>query len=770
MARKVTGLSSQVAFVTPIMILNQFSVLDNDPVPRRFDQSRDPYYIGNGDHPSASLVPKILTGSDNYNAWRRSMIVALSARNKIQFVNGKLQQPDEDHDIWNRCNDLYCPLPVCNCGAMKIVQEYQEEDKVMEFLIGLNESYGAVRSQILMQDPLPAVNKAYASVIQEERQRSITAIPNTVADSDKNASDSSGVTADQFSGNATFNRSKVTCHHCGMLGHIMAKCYKLHGYPPGHKFYGKNPSKVAYHINRTPSPNLQHKTPYEILHGQPPNYEHLKAFGYLAYVSTLNSSRTKFSPRVVPCVFLGYPHGMRAYKFLDLNTNRIFCSRDAIFHEYLFPFVQSARIPDSHHNFLSDFSNADMPSDVTHSKNTIIPPDVTNTSSDVTHNSASRTPIIHDSAASQVASRTIPTRTHHKPSYLTDYHCFLTKFSAGVFSQDQDLNQTFFFQARGNPVWDSAMDNEIVALEANNTWTIVSLPLHHHVIGCKWVYKIKFNADGSVEKFKARLVAKGYDQQEGVDYFETFAPVAKLVTVKLILALAAVNGWILHELDVNNAFLHGDLHEDVYMTIPQGYSPKGELPPNAVCKLNKSLYGLKQASRQWFEKFSTTLEHEGFHHSATDHSLFIKYFGDKFILLLVYVDDVILVSNHAQELEALKVRLNNKFKLKDLGELRYFLGLEIAGSKEGIFVSQRGYALQLLEDLGYLGSKPVSTPMESNLKLSQDSKEGLVDPTLYRKMVGKLQYLCRIVGGIILNIFSFPFALISIIGEGSPCK
>ncbi|XP_060968360.1 retrovirus-related Pol polyprotein from transposon RE1 [Cannabis sativa] len=296
MERKVTSTRSQAARDSSTNDVNQFSVLDNDPVPRHFDQSRDPYYIGNGDHPSASLVPKILTGSDNYNAWRRSMIVALSARNKIQFVNGKLQQQDEDHDIWNRCNDLviswllhsisidiadsfmykenaaeirddlqervhqknaprvfeakrsmqmlsqgsldvtayftrrkalwdliqqYRPIPACNCGAMKIVQEYQEEDKVMEFLIGLNESYGAVRSQILMQDPLPAVNKAYASVIQEERQRSITAIPNTVAESDKNASESSGATGDQFAGSATFNRSKVTCHHCGMLGHIM---------------------------------------------------------------------------------------------------------------------------------------------------------------------------------------------------------------------------------------------------------------------------------------------------------------------------------------------------------------------------------------------------------------------------------------------------------------------------------------------------------------------------------------------------------------------
>ncbi|KAM6555970.1 hypothetical protein CsatB_002989 [Cannabis sativa] len=177
------------------------------------------------------------------------------------------------------------------------------------------------------------------------------------------------------------------------------------------------------------------------------------------------------------------------------------------------------------------------------------------------------------------------------------------------------------------------------------------------------------------------------------------------------------------------------------MTLPQGYKPKGELPHNAVCKLKKSLYGLKQASRQWFAKFSTALFDEGFSHSATDHSLFIKHFGDHFIFLLVYVDDVILVSNDLQELEALKVRLNARFKLKDLGNLKYFLGLEIARSQKGIFVSQRPYALQLLEDLGHLGCKPMNTPMEANLKLGQNDKEKLADPTLYRRIIGKLQYL-----------------------------
>ena len=199
------------------------------------------------------------------------------------------------------------------------------------------------------------------------------------------------------------------------------------------------------------------------------------------------------------------------------------------------------------------------------------------------------------------------------------------------------------------------MAAEIQALELNNTWSLVPLPPHKRAVGCKWVFKIKYKSDGSVERYKARLVAKGYTQQEGLDYTETFSPAAKMVTVKLFLSLAAVQGWTLHQLDVNNAFLHGDLHEEVYLCLPPSLPNKGEL----VCKLNKSLYGLKQASRQWYSKFSTTLLQHGFLQSKADYSLFTKHLGDSFMALLVYVDDILIASNDPQSVADLKVLLNN---------------------------------------------------------------------------------------------------------------
>ncbi|CAN1164294.1 Retrovirus-related Pol polyprotein from transposon RE1 [Linum perenne] len=200
---------------------------------------------------------------------------------------------------------------------------------------------------------------------------------------------------------------------------------------------------------------------------------------------------------------------------------------------------------------------------------------------------------------------------------------------------------TTFDEAVKEECWRNAMKAELQALEDNQTWDIVPCPAGKKPIGCKWVYKIKLHSDGRIERYKARLVAKGFTQIYDIDFLDTFSPVVKMNTVKLFLAVAAVKQWHLEQMDISNAFLHGDLDEEVYMELPQGIHTEGS-DQRQVCRLRKSLYGLKQASRQWFAKLTEALLKFGFIQSMSDHSLFTKETTHGVVHMLVYVDDLII--------------------------------------------------------------------------------------------------------------------------------
>ncbi|PRQ27705.1 putative linoleate 9S-lipoxygenase [Rosa chinensis] len=282
--------------------------------------------------------------------------------------------------------------------------------------------------------------------------------------------------------------------------------------------------------------------------------------------------------------------------------------------------------------------------------------------------------------------------------------------------------------------WAKAMAVEMDALEKNQTWELVSLPPGKKTVGCRWVYTVKHNSDGSVDRYKARLVAKGYTQKYSVDYDETFAPVAKINTIQVLLSLAANLDWPLQQFDVKNAFLHGDLNEEVYMDLPPGYGTSTGV--KVVCRLRKSLHGLKQSPRAWFGRFTTFMRRIGYRQSNSDHTLFLKNQKGKVTVLIIYVDDMVVTGNDLEEIKKLQSALSVEFEMKDLGSLKYFLGIEVARGKDCIMLSQRKYVLDLLAETGMLDCQPADTPIEQNHRLAE-----YPDQTHMEAVVRILRYL-----------------------------
>jgi histone deacetylase 1/2 len=285
------------------------------------------------------------------------------------------------------------------------------------------------------------------------------------------------------------------------------------------------------------------------------------------------------------------------------------------------------------------------------------------------------------------------------------------------------------------------MEQEYNALLRNETWTLVPPPPRVNIIDSKWVFKVKKHSDGSIERYKARLVARGFRQRYGLDYEDTLSPVVKPTTIRLLLSIAVARGWSLRQLDVQNAFLHGVLEEEVYMRQPPGFADPDH--PDYICRLTKALYGLKQAPRAWHARLATALRAHGFAPSTADSSLFLLQRPEVTMYLLVYVDDIILVSSSPVAADALVRSLGADFAVKDLGKLHYFLGVEVSPSAHGLLMTQKKYSLELLQRAGMLKCKTATTPMSTTDKITAVDGELLssADATDYRSIVGGLQYL-----------------------------
>ena len=292
----------------------------------------------------------------------------------------------------------------------------------------------------------------------------------------------------------------------------------------------------------------------------------------------------------------------------------------------------------------------------------------------------------------------------------------------------------------GNVLWKGAMDEEITALLQNDTWDIVDLPEGKKTVSCQWVYTLKCKSDGSLNRYKARLVARGYTQTFGIDYIKTFAPVAKINTIRILISLAVNFDWPLNQYDIKNAFLNGELKEEIFMEIPPEIG--GSMYEGKVCKLKKALYGLKQSPRAWFGRFTQAMKILGYQQCNGEHTLFFKHtFPNLLTILIVYVDDILITGNNLEEIKCLERHLHKNFQVKQIGPLKYFLGIEFARSSEGILMTQHKYIIEIIEETKHTNCHVSDTPIEVNHKLTLSEEEPRIDIKSYQKLIGKLLYL-----------------------------
>ncbi|KAH9656598.1 retrovirus-related pol polyprotein from transposon RE1 [Citrus sinensis] len=515
-------------------------------------------------------------------------------------------------------------------------------------------------------------------------------------------------------------------------------------------YWGEALASAAYLINRTPSSSLGFQTPFQVLNDaiMSPNVPNLPphVFGCVAFVHL--PQQDKLSPRALRCVFVGYALHQKGYRCYHPPSRKIYITMDVVFHEDIMYYLSESE-------FQGEYNEEEI-----HTL-TYLPPEESQSSIEIVnlqdtgkangddsqaeicedtfgeHNNSDTIAIeneSHEEIPNQSSAEDVPTtspirrilpqrqnRGIPKPTYEPDFSSRV-KYPMSHFVSNHRLsesNQSFVNQlsvvsipnsvqeALKDSKWKVAMNDEMRSLQKNQTWELVDLPPGKKPVGCRWIYTIKYKADGSIERYKARLVAKGYTQTYGIDYTDTFAPVAKINTIRILLSLAVNLDWPVQQFDVKNAFLHGDLSEEIYMDLPPGCSGPERLNQK-VCKLKKSLYGLKQSPRAWFGKFTKAM---------------------------------VLTGNDEEETEALQKYLSREFEMKDLGALKYFLGIEVSRSKGGIFLSQRKYALDLLHETGMTACQPIDTPIEEGLKFCITSDQVPVDKGRYQRLIGRLMYL-----------------------------
>lgn len=505
-----------------------------------------------------------------------------------------------------------------------------------------------------------------------------------------------------------------------------------------------------YVLNRLPTRAVSGMTPYEAWSGRKPNIAHIRVFGCLGHMKIPPVHTTKLDDRSKLVINLGKEPGSKAYRLFDPKHNSVHVSRDVVFEEdKTWPWKYDEDKTEEHKG---TFTVLGIPTGEENSRH-----EGEEQHSDHNENSQTDTEDFSDEDTSNVVYTPQPSQNSQSPSSTnsaaeTDNGLRRYRGLTDIYNETQEVElgddellltgvdePTSYSNAKLDHAWRKAMKNEIDAVERNNTWKLTELPPGQKAIGLKWVFKLKKDTNGNVIKHKARIVAKGYVQKQGRDFDEIFAPVARIETVRILLALAAKHGWEVHHLDVKSAFLNGEIVEEVYVTQPEGFVKEGQ--EHFVYKLIKALYGLRQAPRAWYTKLSKYLEELGFLRCPYEHAVYTKKMGNEALIVGVYVDDLLVTGTKLTVIEEFKEQMNKKFEMSNLGTLSYYLGLEVKQEKGRIELCQAAYAKKILEKTGMWDCNPTKFPMDPKECITKDEGGKPVDVTNFKSMIGGLRYL-----------------------------